>query len=509
MFNFIKKIERFYNPPLQPVKDTPTTPFDAQLQNNLNNLRSVFDGSSDFTVKKLTLSFGGNATEIAVVTMEGLVNKEALALSVTNPISRYSGDGFGSGNVLETVQNDILTCSEQVLVNSIEEITKYIMSGFACILIDGCTQGIVIGVQGFSFRSVTEPDTEVSQRGSREGFVEPLRINMTLLRRRLRNTGLKFETHTLGSTSQTDICLCYLRDAVSKDILAELRKRLSKVNLDTLFASGYLVPYLDDNGDRPIFSGVGVTERPDTACAKICEGRIVILIDGTPSALVVPHLLVENFQTLDDYSNRPYFATMTRWLKYIAFLISTLLPGMYVAVATFNPEFFPSQLLAKVATSITKTPFSVFAEVLIFTFIYEIMREAGLRLPKTLGHAVSIIGGLVIGETAVNSGLIGAPTLMIVALSAICSYVVPDLYASIALLRFMFILVGGIFGVWGAILLLCAVMINVCSKNSFGIPFSSPIAPLGLFGLRDVVVRAGWKTLARRQMKVQNLKERA
>lgn len=507
MFNFIKKIERFYNPPLHPREDKKSIPIDNDLQNNVNKLREIFNGTTDFTVKNLNLQTVKGSLSVAIITMEGLVNKETLALSVTNPISDYRCSEDDKSDAFTIIQNDILTCSEQVIVNSLEEITKYIMSGFACILVDGYTQGLVIGVQGFTFRSVSEPETEVVQRGSREGFVEPLRINMTLLRRRLRNTDLRFETHTIGSISQTDICLCYLTGTVSEDILAELRKRLSKVDLDTLFASGYLVPYLDDDSDRPIFSGVGVTERPDTACAKICEGRVIVLVDGTPSALVVPHLLVENFQTLDDYTNRPFFATMTRWLKYIAFMISSLLPGLYIAVATFNPEFFPSQLLTKVATSISKTPFSVFAEVLLFTFIYEIMREAGLRLPKTLGHAVSIIGGLVIGETAVNSGLIGAPTLMIVALAAISSYVVPDLYASIAFLRFTFILVGGIWGVWGVILLLCVVMINVCSKNSFGVPFASPIAPLGLFGLRDVIVRANWKTLSRRQMQVQDLAE--
>lgn len=507
MFNFIRKIEKFYNPPLHPREDKQPVPIDAVLQNNINRLREVFNGTSDFTVKKLNLQSSDGVVNIAVITMEGLVNKETLALSVTNPISEYKNTADDCTDVFSLIQNDILTCSEQVVVNSHNEITTYIMSGFACILVDGYSQGLVIGVQGFSFRSVSEPDTDVVQRGSREGFVEPLRINMSLLRRRLRNTDLKFETHTIGSISQTDICLCYLTGTVSEDILSEIKKRLSKVDLDTLFASGYLVPYLDDDSDRPIFSGVGITERPDTACAKICEGRVVILVDGTPSALVVPHLLVENFQTLDDYTNRPFFATMTRWLKYTAFMISSLLPGLYIAIATFNPEFFPSQLLTKVATSISKTPFSVFSEVLLFTFIYEIMREAGLRLPKTLGHAVSIIGGLVIGETAVNSGLIGPPTLMVVALAAICSYVVPDLYASIAFLRFMFIFAGGFFGVWGVMLMLCVVLINVCSKNSFGIPFASPIAPLGLFGLRDVVVRANWKTLSRRQMQVQDLIE--
>ena len=202
---------------------------------------------------------------------------------------------------------------------------------------------------------------------------------------------------------------------------------------------------------------------------------------------------------MEDYSNRPYFATFTRWLKYLAFVVSMLAPGIYVAVATFNPELFPVQILTRVVTSIGDTPFSITTEVLLIHFVYEIMREAGLRLPRPLGHAVSIIGGLVIGETAVNAGLIGAPTLMVVALTAISSYVIPNLYPPIAILRLLFIVAGGFFGIWGIVLLFCVVLVNVCSKKSFNVPFMSPIAPFSMFGMRDVLIRAGWRTLAKKR----------
>ena len=277
------------------------------------------------------------------------------------------------------------------------------------------------------------------------------------------------------------------------------------MDLNTLFASGYLISYLDDNGDNTLFPTVGVTERPDTACAKLCEGRIVIIVDGTPSVLYVPHLMTENFQTFDDYTNRPFFSTIARMLKCLSFFTAILLPAVYVAFATYNPEFFPAQLLTKVSQSVSHTPFSVFSEVLLFTFIYEIMREAGLRLPKTLGHAVSIIGGLVIGDTAVNSGFIGAPTLMIVALTVICSYIIPDLYASVAMLRVLFILVAGALGIWGVVIMFCMLLTYLSSISSYGIPFFAPVSPLSLFSMRDTIVRAGWSTLSRRNMKVQDI----
>ena len=219
----------------------------------------------------------------------------------------------------------------------------------------------------------------------------------------------------------------------------------------------------------------------------------------------MPYLFIEYFQHLDDYAIRPYFATLTRWLKYIAFFIATLLPGLYVGISTFNPEFLPNALLGKIAVAVGSTPFPLVVETLLIHFMYELMREAGLRLPKPLGHAVSIVGGLVIGETAVSSGLIGAPTLMVVALTAISSYVIPNLYEPIALLRLIFILAGGMMGIWGIMLLFAVVLVNLCAKNNFGVPFMAPIAPFGMFGMRDVIVRASWKVLSKKNNKIQEM----
>ena len=227
-------------------------------------------------------------------------------------------------------------------------------------------------------------------------------------------------------------------------------------------------------------------------------------MDGTPAVLIVPYLFSENFQTLDDYSNRPYFATLTRWLKYLAFFIAVLAPGIYVAASMYNPEILPAQTLSKITASVATTPFPLVVEVFVINFIYEIMREAGLRLPRSLGHAVSIVGALVIGETAVNAGLIGEPTLMIVALTAIASYVIPNLYAPVSFLRATFIIVGGIFGIWGVALEFCAVLVSMCSKTSFSVPFTSPISPLNMYSLRDVLVRASWKTLSKKKFIIHN-----
>ena len=236
------------------------------------------------------------------------------------------------------------------------------------------------------------------------------------------------------------------------------------------------------------------------------EGRIGIIVDGTPSVLIIPHLFVENFHSIDDYSNRPYFASITRILKFTAYLTSIFLPGLYIAFVIFHPDYFPEVLIKNINKSISHTPLPLMLEVLLIDFLYEVMREAGLRLPKVLGHAVSIVGALVIGDCAVQAGIIGAPTLLVVAISVICSYVVPDLYPQITVMRLAFVFAGGITGVWGIVMLSCIVLIYMASKSTLGVVYISPITPFSKFNMRDVFVRLGWKKLSKHTMNVQNLK---
>lgn len=500
MYRFAKELKGLYSHNPNGGFHEKETPLDSSLSKNIAILKQRFSSSADLTIRPIRLE----NMDTAVITMEGMVNKDILALAAIEPMMRVELKKEPA-QAYSQLRDEVLYTSEQVEVTTVEILEKLIMSGFAVILLDGINKALALGIQGFSFRSVSEPDADVVQRGSKEGFVEALRINMTLIRRRIKNPTLKFETMTVGKVSKTDICLCYLTDMVSKKILKALKKRISEIPLDTVLASGYIAPFLEEKKDFSFFSGVGVSERPDTVCGKIAEGRIAVLIDGAPSALIVPFLFAEYFQTLDDYSNRAFFATFTRWLKYIAFFIAILLPGIYVAMGTYHPELFPIPLLNKIAGSIADTPLPLAGEVIVIYFVYEIMREAGLRMPQPLGHAVSIVGALVIGETAVNAGLIGAPTLMVVALTAICSYVIPSLYAPSAVLRLLFVLAAAVLGIWGVVLVFCAMLINICGKNSFGVPYSAPISPFGLSSMRDVFIRAGWKILAKRVQKVQNM----
>ncbi len=478
----------------------------ASIRTLKGDLEALFSNSADLSVREIILQSDAS-TSAAVITMEGMVDKEGLAQAAVNPLMAYRFGNSAPSEILDAILYTVLASSDVTAFEGLEQLITYITSGFAVIAVDGAERFIAVGAQGFAFRGVSEPESEVVQRGSREGFTEPLRVNMSLIRRRIKSPDLVFEQMTAGKKSRTQLMLCYLQNAVSPKLLQQLRQRLSECDLETVLASGYLSEYLEDRRTSRLFSGVGISERPDTVCGKLTEGRVAIIVDGTPAVMLVPHLFVEEFQGVDDYSNRTYYAAFIRVLKYLSFLISVFLPAIYTAFAQFHPEYFPTWILIKTSKSLSETPLPVTLEVLLITFVYEIMKEAGLRIPKSLGHAVSIVGALVIGESAVTAGIISSSTLMVVATAAICSYVTSPLYPPVTMLRFVFVIVGGLLGLWGIVLATALVLISMCSKTSLGVPYLSSLSPFSIRTMRDVFVRAGWKELSKHTIRVQNFAE--
>lgn len=474
-------------------------PLEASLADRLGHIRDRFDKSMDLVIHELSVC----GIPCAVLMCEGLVSTGTLSEILARPLTSLTMDSPAPEKIHEWVLSDSLMAPDQKEIKTYFELFRFMMSGFVILLIDGVPGGDAFGLQGFPGRSVGEPEGETNMRGSREGFNELLRPNLAMIRRRFKTPDLIFEMVTFGEKSLTDGALVYCRGTVSPGLLARIRRRLSKVKLDVALETGYLSPFLEKGFS--LFSGIGYTERPDTLCAKIAEGRVGLLLDGTPFALIMPYLFNEHFQSGDDYSHRPYFATFIRWMKMLAFGFSALLPGIYVAIGTFHPELLPDILLSKLIESDQSTPFSLMPEALLVFFLYEIMREAGLRMPKPVSHAVSIVGALVIGDAAVTAGIIGAPMVLVVALTAISSFVVPTLYEPVTILRFAFILLGGFTGLYGVLLGLCAVLINLLAVDSLGIPAAAPCAPFSLYVLRDTLFRWGWRTLAKKDLRVAGL----
>ncbi len=479
----------------------PELPLDKSLDRNLSWLKAITGGSSDVIVKSGTLC----GSRIAVITCEGMASTDTLAQLVYEKLNDVGNtEKLPPEDIMNRLFDDYLIAAEQIEISSIGELTLKMQSGFAIILVEGCARGIAVGIQGYSSRGVDEPSGELNVRGSREGFVEVIRKNMSLIRRRIKSPTLVFEMSVIGERSNTDICLCYLSDKVSPKLLEDVKKRLKKIKLNTILESGYIQPFLEGSGGW-FFSECGTCERPDTFAAKLYEGRVGILVDGTPFALTVPYLFIENFQTLDDYTQKPFYALFIRMVRLTAYFITLFLPGAYVAVASYNPELLPSALILNLAAAEQTAPFSLMAECLLIHFMYEILREAGIRLPRPIGHAIGVVGGIVIGDITVNAGLVGAPMVLIVALSGLCSFVVPALYERTVLLRFIYILAGGIFGLFGLLLAAGVIIIKMCSLNTYGVPYMAPISPFSPRSSRDMLVRAGWRRLQKGDVTVQGL----
>lgn len=481
------------------MQNKETTSIFPSLDDNVDYLYGLNTKDSDLVVKRFKI----NDVKAALVTYEGLSDKKLIGDVILRPI--LSCDSIPHKPMMQYayVRDKVLCASEQKELFDLDELCVNVMGGSCALFIDGVPRALVLDVRGFDRRSISEPIMEITDRGSRESFIEVARINMTMIRRRLKTPTLRFETMEIGEESSTSVVMCYLADRASEDILEQVRQRLKNIRIDSVLESGYVQPFLDTKRVS-FFSGVGYIERPDTMCAKLLEGRIGVIIDGAPLALVVPHLFSENFQSFDDYCNRPFYATFSRMLKYFSFFMSIILPGLYVAIGTFHPELLPESLLYDIAVSEARTPFSLAMEAFIIHIIYEILHQAGLRLPKPVGNTISVVGALVIGESAVTAGIISAPMVMVVAFTAISAFLVPTLYDASAVLRLMFILIGGFTGIFGVLIFLTVILINICSIDPYGIPYTSPFAPFDIKAMRDGVLRVGWKKLNNRVFKVQD-----
>ena len=473
----------------------------ASLEENVKIIQKMTENSSDIIIKTATVC----QNKIAVLTCEGMTDTDTLAQLIYPKLNSLANREKLSPEVfINSLFEIYLTAAEQLEILDFDDLILKLQSGFAIIIANGTSRAIAIGIQGYKSRGIEEPSAELNVRGSREGFVEVIRTNMALIRRRIKSPTLVFEMSQIGSRSNTDICVCYFSDKVSPKLLKDVKNRLKSVKLNTILESGYIQPYLEGKGGW-FFSECTTCERPDVFAAKLYEGRVGILVDGTPFALVVPHLFIESFQALDDYTQKPFYAFFIRAVRLAAYFITLFLPGAYVAVASYNPEMLPSPLILNLAAAEQTAPFSLMVECLFIHFMYEILREAGIRLPRPIGHAIGVVGGLVIGDITVSAGLVGAPMVLVVALSGLCSFVVPTMYEKIVILRFIYILAGGIFGLYGLLLAAGAVIIKMCSLSTYGVPYMSPISPFSPKSLRDMFVRSGWQKMAKSNVTVQQL----
>ncbi len=473
------------------------------LEQALGELRTLCGDSADLNIMKVQIC----TVRCAVVTIEGLVSTSAMADLVFQPLMdlKFCSDANG---VYDFLTQKSLLATDRKTVNTCSEAFRLLFSGFCVILVDGLSKAVALGIQGFEKRSITTPDSEQTVRGSQDSFNEVIRNNLALVRLRMKTPTLRYEMLQCGKRSQTDVCMMYLSDRVDPQMVGTVRERLRSITLDTVLSSGYIEPFVDGNYRKSFFSSVMTTQRPDMTCVRLNEGRICILVDGSPFCLVCPSLFVDSFETMDDYCTKSYYATFIRWLKYFAFLLAVGLPGLYLALVMFHPEAFTLKLLLNLYVSEEATPFPLAVEMTLLVVMFEIMREAGIRLPKSIGGAVSIVGGLIVGDAAVKSGLISVPLLIVVGITATSAFVIPQLDQQISVLRLVFILAGSTAGLFG--LSVCAVLFtaNACAMDEFSVSYLAPLSPLSKSHIGDALFRQSFQRYAKRQGTVEGLRKR-
>ncbi|MFD2673385.1 spore germination protein [Marinicrinis sediminis] len=510
---------RISTPAIKPKDSQPSPlPHSLRLKKNLNEnlaqIRQHIGDSADIIMKDFRIGTAGELGAALLYT-EGLADAAAVrdvlqalmvqlretdlqtdSLAYPHPLKLIKDHALPSGSVNESVDFDTMITA--------------ILSGDSVFLLDGFDHSFIINTKGWERRAVSDSTSQTVVRGPREGFTETLRTNTALIRRRIKHPDLQLENQQIGKYTKTDISLVYIKGIVQDQVVEEVKQRLNRIETDSILESGYVEEWIEDAKFSP-FPTVYNTDRPDVVAANLLEGRVAILVDGTPFALLVPVLFTQFFQSAEDYYQRADISSLLRLLRYLAFFISLLGPSFYIAVTTFHQELIPIELLIGLSAQREGVPFPAFVEALFMELTFEILREAGLRMPRAIGQTVSIVGALVLGEAAIQAGLASPAMVIVVSITALSTFVLPSISIAVPnrILRFVFMSLAASFGLFGIAVGLVAMILHLCSLKSFGVPYLSNVGPLLLSEQQDVIFRMpNWFTRQRPAVINQNNRTR-
>jgi len=449
------------------------------LEENISSLEALFTDCTDFVKRKFAVG-REQPVWLYVAYIDAMTDRMAVELTVIAPLLRLGAERSMRphyDNVYELFRDCGIDTADFNEVDDWNLMMYFLMAGESVFFIDGFDKAIVVASRAFPNRGIQSADTEVVVHGSREAFNEVVRFNTALVRRRIRDPNLKVKQSRLGHRSKTDIALMYLADLVRPAILEEVEKRLARIDTDAILDSGYVEQLIEDNW-RSVFPQVQMTERPDKAASSILEGRIVILVDNSPFVLIVPVTLNAMFQASEDYYDRWQITSFVRVIRYIAAFFAVALPGFYLAVTTYHPSMIPLTLTLRMAAARQPVPFPAVLEILIMDMAFELLREAGIRLPRAAGGALGIVGGLIIGQAAVEAGLVSPIVVIVVALAGVSNFAIPhvSLVAGFRLVKYLILLLSAAFGLLGFWAGLLIILIHLAGLRSFGIPYLFPYA---------------------------------
>ncbi len=474
-------------------------PISPVLDENTGILRLIMGPSPDVVFRAFEI--GADAHRGSIFLIDNLVKKDYIMGLLEVLVVRLRQEELPSqGQALQHfLEQRALTNHEVNRNDNMGELVEAALSGDSILLLDGLTVGLGVSTRGWEHRQPAEPVAEPVVRGPKEGFTETLAVNLALIRRRVKDERLRVEHRRIGTHTGTDILMIHLAGLATPEVVAEVGRRLDRIQIDGVLESGYLEELIEDHPFSP-FPQVRATERPDVVAADLLEGRVAVLTDGTPHVLLMPHTFTGAMQAAEDYYQRWPMASFLRSLRYLFLLVALLGPSTYIAMTTFHHEMIPTSLLIGLMAAREGVPFPALVEALMMEFTFEALREAGVRLPKPVGQAISIVGALVIGESAVRAGLISPVMVIVVSITAIASFVIPffSMGLAIRLLRFGMMLLAGTLGFYGLVIGLLAVAIHLASLRSFGVPYLTPIMPPTAEDMKDLMIRAPWWFMRRR-----------
>jgi spore germination protein KA len=471
----------------------------GSLSANLNIIKQKTGNSSDVVIRHLKMGMNSEM-KAAIVYVEGIVDNQSIQEYLLQSMMKDNDkEKLNEHDALNLISEDMMTVGNVSSIKNWDDLFLSLMAGDTLILVDGIGKALSASTKGGAKRSISESNTQMVVRGPKGAFTESLGTNTAMVRRIIKTPDLWMESLKVGRVTKTDVTIMYIHGIANDKVVKEIRQRLHQIDIDGILESGYIEQLIEDQTATP-FPTIYNTERPDVVAGNLLEGRIAIFVDGTPFVLLAPALFMQFFQSAEDYYARFDIATSIRLLRIFMFLISLIAPATYVAVTTFHQEMVPTTLIVAIAAQREAVPFPSFVEALVMELTFEILREAGIRLPKAIGSAVSIVGALVIGQAAVQASIVSPAMVIIVSITAIASFATPsfDMAISARLIRFLFMLGAATFGFYGIILVLLMMVVHLCSLRSFGVPYMAPFAPFIPVNNGDTVVRLPWWTLRQR-----------
>jgi spore germination protein KA len=459
-----------------------------QLKQNKSDLKRIFGNTSDLRIESIHVG----SQEGLICFLESMTDAKAISQQVRTPLSEGSLHHCSVSNMteFEAFRKDLFGGTAHKWVEYEHEVVWQLLSGCVVIFVENLPRALSIQIDGIENRAINEPTTQTVIRGPKDGFTEAIGTNISLIRRRIKNPSLRFEEYHIGKDSHTTVSVAYMKGIANEGIVQEVRNRLMKIQTSALFDSGSLEDFITDKTWTP-FPTIYSTERPDTIAANLTEGKIAIIVDGSPFVLLVPVVITDFFQVSEDYYQAFMMSTFIRWIRYLSFFISLILPSVFISLITFHYELIPTPLLISIIAQREEVPFPAFVELILMELTFEVLREAGARMPRAVGQAVSIVGALVIGQAAVEAGIISSTMVIVVALTAISNFVSPVYSFSNAprLIRFALVFLSALMGLYGLLLGLVLMVAHLASLRSFGIPYLAPVAPLIIEDQKDVFVR--------------------